>query len=82
MEDVWAAVLEHRGVLEREGLLESRRRAQNESWMWTLVDEGLHSALRSHPGVREVLAGLRDGVADGSLPATVAAARLLEAFGL
>jgi LAO/AO transport system kinase len=82
VEDVWAAVLEHRGVLEREGLLESRRRAQNESWMWTLVDEGLHSALRSHPGVREVLAGLRDGVADGSLPATVAAARLLEAFGL
>src|SRR5690606_32717823 len=78
--EVWDAVLAHRALLEERGALETRRRAQNERWMWTLVDEGLHAALREHPGVRELLPELREAVASGEVPPTLAATRLLNAF--
>lgn len=80
VEDVWQAVLAHRATLDEHGLLQARRKAQNERWMWTLVDEGLRRAFRAHPRVRAVLDSVRGEVADGTLPPTVAARRLLDAF--
>ena len=50
LDEVWAAVLEHREHLEAEGSLEVRRARQQQDWMWAMVDAQLHDAVRDTPG--------------------------------
>lgn len=78
--EVWEAVLAHRAAATESGHFQARRRIQNERWMWALVDQGLHDALRSDLSLRERAEELRDEVASGALPATVAAQQILQAF--
>ena len=80
LDEVWQAVLDHRAYLEQEGSLEGRRRAQQQSWMWAMVDAELHDAVRRSPSVRERLPSLTSAVSDGSLSAVDGAARIIELF--
>jgi LAO/AO transport system kinase len=80
IEDVWKMVQEHRAALLAAGELEARRRAQSRAWMWSLVEEGLRQAFRSHPAVADQIARLeREVEAQRTTPAT-AARELLGAF--
>ncbi|HEY8152494.1 MAG TPA: methylmalonyl Co-A mutase-associated GTPase MeaB [Myxococcota bacterium] len=78
--EVWAMIEEHQAAVAASGEREARRRDQARSWMWSLVDQGLRDAFRSHPEVARRAAALeRDVEASRATPA--AAARvLLEAF--
>ena len=49
--ELWELITEHRALLEREGLLEERRRRQQPNWMWSVVDARLRAAVREHPVV-------------------------------
>ncbi|MEN8184774.1 MAG: methylmalonyl Co-A mutase-associated GTPase MeaB [Myxococcota bacterium] len=49
--EFWATVEAHREALRESGELERRRRLQSRAWMWTLVEEGLHELLRTHPAL-------------------------------
>ena len=80
LDEVWAAVLEHRAHLESEGSLEARRAQQQQDWMWALVDAHLEDAVRSAPAVREQRAQLEAAVRSGELSAVDAAAQVLAAF--
>ena len=80
LDEVWQAVLDHRSWLEEQGSLESRRREQQTSWMWAMVDAELRDGVRRSPSVRAVLNDVHDGVADGSVSAVDAAQQVLEAF--
>ncbi len=78
---VWDTVLAHRKALTASGELDSRRRHQALSWMWSLVDEGLRSAFRAHPAVAAAIGALEREVEAQKATPAAAARRLLSAFG-
>ena len=48
--------------------------------MWSLVDDGLRSAIRKHPEVGSKLASLENEVLAGTTTPTAAAAKILESL--
>jgi LAO/AO transport system kinase len=80
IEQFWETVQAHRKALEERGALEQRRRAQARHWMWSLVEEGLARAFRSHPAVASRIAALEADVEAQKTTPGAAARELLEAF--
>ncbi len=80
VDTVWAAVESHRQVLSDSGEFESRRRDQARAWMWSLVDEGLQNAFRSHPAVAARIPEVESAVVAQKASPAAAARTLLEAF--
>ena len=80
VEQVWRVIEEFRAMQVASGALIARRRGQARAWLWERVDAGLRDAFRARPGVQTVLAATLAAVDEGSVPATVAARRLLDAF--
>lgn len=81
LDEVWQRIGKHRSVLEADGSLERRRAGQQVEWTWNLVHDELLARLHAHPSVREIAPALEQQVRDGSVTATTAAERILEAFG-
>lgn len=79
--ELWAQVLAHRAHLESKGLLAAKRQAQQLSWTWAMVEEGLRQAFRQQPGVQGLQGEVEAALAAGQLTATQAAQRLLAASG-
>ncbi len=78
---VWAALSRQLAGLKGAGGLAARRRAQARRWMWSEIEHGLLESFKSHAGIAEAVAEIETEVADGKLPATLAAERLLATFG-
>lgn len=81
LDEVWAAVQRFRETTATAGAWTARRREQALAWFEGLVDEGLRERFLRAPAVKAALAELRPAVAAGTLPATLAAERLLGAAG-
>ena len=81
LDEIWEIIGKHNELLSGDGELENRRRCQLLGWMWSLVDEGLRSAVREHPKVADTLEALEQDVLEGRITATSAAERILGAFG-
>jgi LAO/AO transport system kinase len=81
MDEVWAAVQEHRAALEAAGELQGRRAEQQVQWMWAVVRDRLMDRLQSDPGVRDALPEVERSVRQGELTPTLAAQRLLDCLG-
>lgn len=79
---LWAQVERHRTVMEAAGERARRRAEQDARWMWSQVGERLDRAFRERPAVRALAPELEAAVRGGALPASVAADRLLAAFGV
>ena len=77
----WHAVADFEQAQADAGLLHTRRRQQAVAWMWERIEAGLRQSFRQHPGVRTALAELEREVSAGDIAASVAARRLLTAFG-
>ncbi len=82
LDDFWQAVTDFQRLQTANGLLSARRQLQALAWMWELIDAGLKSAFRAHPGVREALAATAGAVEQGALPPSTAARRLLALAGM
>jgi len=80
LDEIWELIREHHQLLSANGELEQRRRHQLLGWMWSLVDEGLRSAVREHPGVADTLTALEEDVLEGKTTATSAAEKILSTF--
>jgi len=80
LDEIWQIISEHQELLAGNRELEKRRKQQLLGWMWSLVDEGLRSAVREHPEVAKTLADLEKAVLDGRTTATAAAERILNEF--
>ena len=80
LDEIWQLITEYHDLLSATGEFEDRRRRQLLGWMWSLVDEGLHSSVRDHPEVAKTLADLEKAVLDGRTTATAAAEQILNAF--
>jgi LAO/AO transport system kinase len=76
----WQMVLAQRDALRATGEAAARRREQTRAWMWSLVDEGLARAFRSHPEVAARIPGLEDDVEALRTTPARAARALLDAF--
>jgi GTPase len=82
VEEVWGAVGRRHARLAATGELAERRRRQNLRWLWDLVEDGLRRAVRGHPAVSAIRQQLEEDVLAGTTPASAAARRVLEAFGI
>ncbi|MCF8479578.1 MAG: methylmalonyl Co-A mutase-associated GTPase MeaB [Rhodospirillum sp.] len=82
LDELWSKVEEYRAIMGANGYLQRRRQAQQVQWMWSMVEDRLMDAVRGHPAVKEALPELKSRVADGGITATLAAYRILEAFGV
>ncbi|MFH8370015.1 methylmalonyl Co-A mutase-associated GTPase MeaB [Streptomyces sp. NPDC018031] len=81
LEVLWERVEQHRKVLDSTGALAAKRRDQQVEWTWSMVRDQVLARLHGHPEVRRLGPRLEQQVRDGTLTATLAADRLLEAFG-
>ena len=77
---VWAMIEEHEKASAASGEREVRRREQARAWMWTLVDQGLSHAFRTHPEVASRAPALERDVAASRTTPAAAARVLLECF--
>jgi LAO/AO transport system kinase len=78
---VWERLEQHRTLLDSTGRLTAKRRDQQVGWAWAMVRDELLGRLHSHPAVRSLAPDLEQRVREGRLTATLAAERILEAFG-
>jgi LAO/AO transport system kinase len=82
LDTIWDQIARHRRELEATGEWQTRRQSQQLRWMWAMVEDRLLGALRDHPDVAAALPAVEADVREGRLTATLAAERLLGAFGV
>ncbi|GII63712.1 ATPase/protein kinase [Sphaerisporangium krabiense] len=80
--ELWDTIVRHQDRLEASGALADKRRRQQVGWTWTLVRERLLARLLDHPKVAALGAEVEREVLEGTLTPSLAADRLLAAFGL
>ncbi|MEU3742036.1 MULTISPECIES: methylmalonyl Co-A mutase-associated GTPase MeaB [unclassified Streptomyces] len=80
LDEVWDRLEQHRSLLDSTGRLAAKRRDQQVDWTWTMVRDELLDRLRGHAKVRDLAPDLEQRVREGTLTATSAAERILEAF--
>ena len=76
--EFWQAVEDCRKTLLATGEFEAKRRSQALSWMWQMIDAGLHAGFRHHAAVRERLPELSRAVEEGAVTPGEAAQALLD----
>ncbi|MBT8595215.1 methylmalonyl Co-A mutase-associated GTPase MeaB [Polynucleobacter paneuropaeus] len=79
--ELWESILHFQKLQIANGRLQERRKQQAGSWMWERIDAGLKHAFRNHPEVQALLPRFSAEVNAGTMAASVAARRLLEAMG-
>jgi LAO/AO transport system kinase len=79
---LWEGVVKHRKALEKSGALAEKRRGQQIRWMWALLEERFRGRLRTDPKIKAKLPALEKAVADGKLPADLAAQEIADILGL
>lgn len=82
IDTLWSEIVAHRRRLLETGAFDRLRKEQQLRWMWTAIEERLMIAFRSKKSVLKMLPAIEQAVADGTLPATRAADRLLAQFGI
>ncbi|HVV13139.1 methylmalonyl Co-A mutase-associated GTPase MeaB [Amycolatopsis sp.] len=81
LDTVWQQIERHREQLAESGELDAKRKQQQVDWTWSMVREQLLGRLAEHPGVRGIVPEVESAVRNGELTATLAAQRILDAFG-
>jgi LAO/AO transport system kinase len=80
LDTLWDQIELHRAKLSASGELEERRRAQQVEWMWAAVDDRLLSKVHQSSAVKRMIPRLERDVRAGTLTATLAAQRILDAL--
>jgi LAO/AO transport system kinase len=80
IDEAWELVGQFRETLTASGELARRRAQQARAWMWSETAESLLAALREDEGLRQRIPELERAVMEGRIPATLAAAELLDFF--
>jgi len=76
--EFWEAIENYRKALTPTGEFAAKRQHQSLSWMWQLIDSGLHQHFRHHPRVQENLPALTRSVEQGHTTPAAAAYALLD----
>ena len=78
--EVWAEVDRFKAKISEDGRLQQQRAQQAKAWMWSEMAESLVIDLKSDPSIKRMIPDLESAVLDGSLPATVAAQRMIDTY--
>lgn len=81
LDEVWGRLEQHRALLDSTGRLTAKRHEQQVDWTWTMVRDELLRRLHTDPAVQELAPAMERRVRAGELTATLAAERILNAFG-
>ena len=76
----WDAVTRHQAALESGDRLVAVRAEQARAWLWSEVQDRLISDLLDKYGASHHISELENAVADGRIPATIAAEKLLDTY--
>jgi len=74
---VWAVVEDHRARLVAANELATKRRNQQQAWLWSMIDDGLKRHFLAREDVARLLPEMEAAVAGAKLTPTEAARRLL-----
>ena len=77
MDTVWSIIEDHRARLGASGELARKRREQQQTWFWSMIDDGLKQHFLGRADVRRLLPEMEAAVASAALTPTEAARRLL-----
>ena len=77
---VWEKVEEHNSAAQTGNRIALKRADQELKWLWSMVNEELHAALKTHPAMQTKVAEVENSVREGSTAPTRAARELLRAF--
>lgn len=79
--DVWEQIQLHRANGEEHGWRQRRRMAQQQEWMWAMVQERVLARLHQDPHIQDLRPSVEQDLAAGRITATQGALALLEALG-
>ncbi|MXN65767.1 methylmalonyl Co-A mutase-associated GTPase MeaB [Stappia sp. GBMRC 2046] len=82
LDELWEKIELYRDKMTASGELQEKRARQQVAWMWSMLEERLLEALKSHPEVKARLGSIETAVAKGDLAASVAVEELSALFGL
>ncbi len=77
---IWHSIQDYRGLLERTGHLEARRKAQLKTGLWAEVRELLHCSFRKDATIEKSIEGMQEKVCRGEMSPSVAAGQLVSLF--
>jgi len=77
VEKFWETVCAYRDTMTGSGEFDAKRKHQALAWMWELIDAGLRSRFKNHPGVKADLPALQAAVGAGTTTPVIAATQLL-----
>lgn len=79
LSELWATIEKHRDVLTAAGEFDSRRRAQQVDWTWSMVRDAVLDRVLTNPAVKAMRAEVERKVRDGELTPALAAQHILDA---
>jgi LAO/AO transport system kinase len=80
IDTAWDAMTRHQAALVDSDELTALRSAQARTWLWSEVQDSLIADLREKYGASHLISELETAVAEGRMPATTAAEKLLNKY--
>lgn len=80
--DLWKQAEKYREQMSATGEFAAKRREQQVTWMWAMLEDRLFAQLRSDPKLKAKLPQLEKAVAAGTLSPMLAVEEIAEAMGL
>jgi LAO/AO transport system kinase len=77
---IWKVIGDFRQQITASGAFEKRRQRQTLDWVYSMVEEHLRASFFNHAGVGSIRAEDRSGRAEGHMPPTVAAQKLIQKY--
>ncbi|MDQ7826270.1 MAG: methylmalonyl Co-A mutase-associated GTPase MeaB [Candidatus Eremiobacteraeota bacterium] len=77
MDEIWKTVVDHQVLFKKTGELLRKRREQDISWMWSLLEGHLRCYIFSMPSVKKAADDAKKAVLDGVLTPDAAAVQIL-----
>ncbi|MBK5947944.1 methylmalonyl Co-A mutase-associated GTPase MeaB [Rhodobium orientis] len=72
LDGLWRQIEQHREKMTKLGTFQDRRRTQQVSWMWSMLEDRLMASLKNNPATAERLPELEKAVREGRLSASFA----------
>jgi LAO/AO transport system kinase len=80
--ELWKRICDHRQRMQAAGEDVARRRRQQVTWMWSMLEARLLTPLKSDPRLRSMLARIETAVAEGQLSPSLAVEEIAGTLGL
>jgi LAO/AO transport system kinase len=78
--EIWQTIEKFKEMVSKSGVFDSRRKAQTLDWVYSMVEEHLHTVFYQNERVKQNKNAIEAAVAEGKISATVAMQELIAAF--